>query len=198
MVSIARLRLSILSFSVFLLLAACSQRTVTRMDPSKQIDLSGRWNDSDSRMVANQMVSQFLNSPRYREYATEWGKRPAIIVGYIQNKTSEHIDAENFVKRFELEIFNSGLADLVESRDFRETIREERADQQEFATPETAARWGRETGAQLMLFGVMSSETDVYRNRRVVNYIITLYLTDIETTRRIWYGQEEIKKYIEN
>jgi penicillin-binding protein activator len=198
MVSIARLRLSILSISVFLLLAACSQRTVTRMDPSKQIDLSGRWNDSDSRMVANQMVSQFLNSPRYREYATEWGKRPAIIVGYIQNKTSEHIDAENFVKRFELEIFNSGLADVVESRDFRETIREERADQQEFATPETAARWGRETGAQLMLFGVMSSETDVYRNRRVVNYIITLYLTDIETTRRIWYGQEEIKKYIEN
>jgi penicillin-binding protein activator len=198
MVSIARLRLSILSISVFLLLAACSQRTVTRMDPSKQIDLSGRWNDSDSRMVANQMVSQFLNSPRYREYATEWGKRPAIIVGYIQNKTSEHIDAENFIKRFELEIFNSGLADLVESRDFRETIREERADQQEFATPETAARWGRETGAQLMLFGVMSSETDVYRNRRVVNYIITLYLTDIETTRRIWYGQEEIKKYIEN
>jgi penicillin-binding protein activator len=192
---VSPLSLLILSIALFW---GCSQRTVSRLDPSRQIDLSGRWNDSDSRMVAQTMVNQFLSSPRYDEYVKEYGKRPAIIVGYIQNKTSEHIDAENFIKRFELEIFNSGRADVVESRDFREMIREERADQQEFASPETAARWGRETGAQLMLFGVMSSETDVYRNRRVVNYLITLYLTDIESTRRIWYGQEEIKKFIEN
>ena len=32
-----------------------------------------------------------------------------------------------------------------------------------------------------MLFGEMSSETDTNNNRRVVNYITTLFLTDIET-----------------
>jgi len=181
-----------------LILFSCSQRTVTRVDPDQQIDLSGRWNDVDSKKVANKVVQQFINSPRYESYASDLGKTPAIIVGYINNKTSEHIDADNFIKKFELEIFNSGLADLVESREFRERLREERADQQEFASPETSAKWGKEYGADLMLFGTITSETDTYNSKKVVNYITTLYLTDLETNKRVWYGQEEIKKYIED
>jgi len=180
------------------ILFSCSSRSVTRVDPDQQIDLSGRWNDIDSKKVANKTVQQFLNSTRYEQYAADNGSTPAIIVGYINNKTSEHIDADNFIKKFEIEIFNSGLADLVESREFRDRLREERADQQEFASPETTAQWGREYGADLMLFGTMTSETDVYDKQKVVNYIVTLYLTDIETNKRVWYGQEEIKKYIEN
>ncbi len=180
-----------------LLVAACS-RSVTRVSPDTQIDLSGRWNDSDSRIVANKMVDEFLNSERYKEYARQTGATPAIIVGYVSNKTSEHIDADNFIKKFEVEIFNSGSADLVESPEFREKLRAERADQQQFSSSETAAQWGKEYGAELMLFGTMTSETDVYQKKRVVNYITTMYLTDIETNKRVWYGQEEIKKYIEN
>lgn len=185
-------------FSMALFIFGCASRTVTRVSPDEQIDLSGRWNDTDSRLVAEKMVMQFLNSPRYQSYTSDAGHTPAIIVGYINNKTSEHIDSDNYVKKFEMEIFNSGLADLVESAEFRERLREERADQQEFASPESAAQWGRELGADLMLFGTMTSETDAYNKRKVVNYITTLYLTDIETNRRVWYGQEEIKKYITN
>lgn len=184
-------------FSIAILFG-CSQRTVTRVSPDQQIDLSGRWNDVDSKMVANKMVQQFLNSPRYQQYSSDNGKTPAIIVGYIKNKTSEHIDSDNYIKKFEMEIFNSGLADLVESAEFREKLREERADQQEFSSPETAASWGKEYGADLMLFGTMTSEIDTYNKKKVVNYITTLYLTDLETNKRVWYGQEEIKKYIEN
>lgn len=180
------------------ILFGCARRTVTRVDPNEVIDLSGRWNDSDSRQVANKMVQQFLNSPRYQNYSGDNGKTPAIIVGYVLNKTSEHIDSDNYVKKFEMEIFNSGLADLVESAELRDRLREERAEQQEFSSPETTARWGREHGADLMLLGVMTSETDVYNKKKVINYITTLYLTDIETNKRVWYGQEEIKKYITN
>jgi penicillin-binding protein activator len=51
-------------------------------------------------------------------------------------------------------------------------------------------------GANLMLFGEMTSETDVLNKQRVVNYITTLFLTDMETNKRVWHGQHEIKKYI--
>ncbi len=192
------LQFSLIAVLGSFLLFGCARRTVTRVDPNEIIDLSGRWNDSDSRQVAGKMVQQFLNSPRYQAYSSDNGKTPAIIVGYIQNKTSEHIDSDNYVKKFEMEIFNSGLADLVESAEMREKLREERADQQEFASPETTARWGREYGADLMLLGTMTSEADVYNKKKVINYITTLYLTDIETNKRVWYGQEEIKKYITN
>jgi PBP1b-binding outer membrane lipoprotein LpoB len=171
-------------------------RSVSRVSPDQSIDLSGRWNDTDSRQVASKMIADLLGSEKFKDYAKALGKKPAIIVGLIRNKTSEHIDSDNYVKKFEFAIFNSGVADLVESDTFRDKLREERAQQQDFS--DQVARWGKEVGANLMLFGEMTSETDVYNNKRVVNYITTLFLTDMETNKRIWYSQEEIKKLIKN
>lgn len=175
----------------------CS-RKVTRMDPGNAIDLSGRWNDTDSRTVAESMTNELLNSEKFSSYAKEQGEKPTIMVGLVLNKTSEHIDADNFIKKIELTIFNSGIADMVESEKFRDELRKERAQQQDFASSETAAQWGMEMGADLILFGEMNSETDTYNKQRVVNYIVTLFLTDVETNKRVWYGQKEIKKYIKN
>ncbi len=172
----------VLCFLTVSILISCA-RSVSRINPDQQIDLSGRWNDSDSRMVAQ---SKSLS------------KKPSIIVGLIRNKTSEHIDSDNYIKKFELAIYNSNSADLVESDGFRDKLRLERAEQQDFASNNTASKWGKEQGANLMLFGEMTSETDVYNKKRVVNYVTTLFLTDIETNKRVWYGQEEIKKFIKN
>lgn len=177
--------------------SSCS-RSVTRVDPATEYDFSGRWNDSDSRIVADKMIAELMNSERFKEYVKAKGSRPAIIIGLVKNKTSEHIDAANYIKKLETAIFNANIANLVENDEFRDKLRVERANQQEFADPATVKEWGKETGADLMLFGEMTSETDVYNKDRVVNYVTTLFLTDIETNQRVWYGQQEIKKHIRN
>src|SRR5258708_2903815 len=46
---------------------ACFSKRVTRIEPSAVTDLSGRWNDTDSRLVANQLVEQSLASGRSEE-----------------------------------------------------------------------------------------------------------------------------------
>lgn len=193
------IRLKAIVILMFVVLCiSCAPRTVTRIEPDTQIDLSGRWNDSDSRLVADKMIHDLFESERFKEYANENGKKPTIVVGIIKNKTSEHIDAANYIKKFEMAIYNSNFADLVESDEFRDKLRQERAEQQDFADPATMAQWGKEIGADLMLFGEMSSEIDEYNKRRVVNYVTTLFLTDIETNKRVWYGQHEIKKMVKN
>lgn len=188
----------IIFFLLFCLFFACQTRSVTRISPETQIDLSGRWNDADSRLVADKMIEELITSEKFREYAEASARKPAIVVGLIKNKTSEHIDANNYIKKLEIAIFNSGIAELVESDEFRDKLRVERSQQQDFADPSTVAQWGKEIGADLMLFGEMDSETDTSNNKRIVNYITTLYLTDIETNKRIWYGQKEIKKIVKN
>ncbi len=187
-----------IGFLLLVLLSAACARTVSRIDPTQQVDLSGRWNDTDSRQVADKMIQELLNSDKFKEYSKALSKKPAIIVGLVRNKTSEHIDSDTYIKKLELAIFNSGVAELVESATFRDKLREERAQQQDFASSASASKWGKEEGANLMLFGEMTSETDTYQGKRVVNYITTLFLTDIETNKRVWYGQHEIKKYIRN
>ena len=181
---------------LLLALAGCQTRQVTRLDPATEIDLSGRWNDTDSRKVADQMIFDLFDSDSFKNYAKNKSTKPVIVVGMSRNKTSEHIDADNFIKKFEVVIHNSGVADLVESDQFRDQLRVERLEQQDYADPATVKKMGMESGADLMLFGEMTSETDTDNNRRVVNYITTLFLTDIQTNKRVWYGQNEIKKYV--
>jgi len=132
-----------LSVFLLVLVMGCA-RSVTRMNPSEAVDLSGRWNDTDSREVANSMMADLLGSEKFKEYAKALAKKPTIIVGLVRNKTSEHIDSDTYIKKLELAIFNSGVADLVESDAFRDKLREERAQQQDFADPATVAKWGVE------------------------------------------------------
>ncbi|MGB5980059.1 MAG: penicillin-binding protein activator LpoB, partial [Cyclobacteriaceae bacterium] len=121
----------------------CAKRTVTRVSPDEQIDLSGRWNDTDSKMVASEMTSDVLNRPWIDEHRSSTGKKPVVIIGTITNRTHEHIEPENFVKDMEREFINTGSVRIVQDASFRERIREERADQNEFSSQETAKVWGK-------------------------------------------------------
>lgn len=189
------LSVSLLVLVIFL--TACS-RSVTRVSPDQQIDLSGRWNDTDSKLVAEEMIKDVLNRPWKSDFQSAKNRRPVVIVGIVANRSAEHIEAETFIKDIEREFINSGMVRVVQNAEFREKLREERADQGEFASPETQARWGRELGADFMMFGVINSTTDSYKKEKVVNYKVNLELANLETNEKVWIGDKEIKKYIKN
>ncbi len=181
-----------------LLAAGCQRRTVVRVDTDRAIDLSGRWNDTDSRLVAEEMITDALGRPWVGRFEGTHDRPPVIIVGEVRNRTHEHIDAELFIRNMEREFINSGMVRVVQGAEFREQIREERADQFEYASPETAARWRRETGADYMLTGTVNSVVDRYRRDQVVLYQVNLELSDMETNEKVWIGEKQIRKTIRN
>jgi hypothetical protein len=194
---------NIFKFALVLLVIAtisCTPtREVRRVSPDQQFDLSGRWNDSDAKMTADAMIAQVLNEAWLSEYQKENdGKRPVVIVGLINNKTSEHISAETFIKDIERAFLKDRRVRLVQAGDKREQLRGERADQQDYASPETTKRWGRELGADFIMQGSINSTVDSFNKDKVVSYKINLELTNIETNEIVWIGDKEIKKVISN
>ena len=183
---------------IALVSVACSPHTVTRVSPDQQIDLSGRWNDTDSKLVAEEMINDVLNRPWREDFNRAYSKKPVVIVGIVSNKSNEHIESETFIKDVEREFINSGLVRVVQNSVFREKLREERAQQGEFASIETQAKWGKELGADFMMFGVITSIVDQYGKERVNNYKVNLELANIETNEKVWIGDKEIKKFIRN
>jgi len=190
-------------FSIFLIagmvvfISGCfSSRKVDRVSPDEQIDLSGRWNDTDSRLTAEALTDQMLNERWLPDFERSHNRRPVVIVGLIRNKSHEHIDAETFIKDIEKAIIRDGSVRLVQAGEKREELRMERADQQEFASAATAKKWGLELGADFMLQGTINSIVDEYRREKVVAYQIDLELTNLETNEIVWIGDKKIKKYI--
>jgi hypothetical protein len=62
--------------------SACAIRRVSRIDPAAVTDLSGNWNDVDSRLVALELINQSLAAPWARQYAdAHGGQAPTLIIG---------------------------------------------------------------------------------------------------------------------
>ncbi|MCF6359259.1 MAG: penicillin-binding protein activator LpoB [Cyclobacteriaceae bacterium] len=185
-------------FILALLASGCATKKVTRLDPNDQIDLSGRWNDTDSKQVAEQMSRDVLSKPWLIRFEGNEERPPVVIIGIIVNRTSEHIEAETFVKDVEIEFVNSGKVRVVANDLFRDKLREEKAQQQTNATPESQQKIAAELGADFMLFGTINSTIDEYKKERLVNYKVNLELINLKTTEKVWIGDKEIKKYIKN
>lgn len=173
----------------------CSGREVTRVDTNEEIALSDRWNDKDSQLVAEEMVTDMLAFPWARDFELQNTSRPAIIIQRISNKSHEHIAIDTFVNDIKRSIIRSGRADFVASGDERNSIRDERKDQELNAVQ--AKEQGQELAADFAISGSVNSIVDEVGDDRVTFYQVDMKLIDMSNNREVWNGQKKIKKFQE-
>ena len=192
------LRAAVALLAGTMLLGGCASETkVTRVDTEVVTDLSGRWNDTDSRMVAETMIKEALGSPWLENYTRSKSKQPVVVVGTILNRSHEHIDVQTFVTDLSRELTNSQKVTFVAGKGEREEIREERREQAVHALEDTQKAPGKEIGADYMLKGNISTILDESQGVKAVFYQVDLELIDLQNNVKSWFGQKKIKKVIE-
>jgi uncharacterized protein (TIGR02722 family) len=173
--------------------------SVQRLSTSQTTDLSGRWNDTDARLVAEEMTQDIIKRPWRTNFINTYQRQPVLIVGDILNKSHEHIDAEPFIKDIERELLNAQSVRIVTHGVFREKVRQERSESGYSAThTDLQKKFGRELGADFMLFGTINTiiDTKTEGKRRVIFYQVNLELVDLSTNEVVWIGDKKIKKYV--
>lgn len=179
-------------------LAGCGAGTrVTRVEESVVTDLSGRWNDTDSRLVAEAMVKEALGNPWLENYVRAKSRQPVVVVGSIVNRSHEHINVQTFVTDLSRELTNSQKVTFVAGKGEREEIREERREQAAQAREDTQKAPGKEIGADFMLKGNISTILDEAEGVKAVFYQVDLEMIDLENNVKSWFGQKKIKKVVE-
>ena len=171
-------------------------KVVSRIEPDKTVDLSGDWNDTDSRLVAQEMIQDVLSRTWIADFKSEKQRAPDVIVGTVRNRSDEHIQTIPFIKNLEKELINSGRVNFVANKEERTEVRDERADQQENASPESMKKFQKETGADFMLQGDITTIIDQEGGDKVKYYQVNLELVNIESNRKAWIGEKKIKKLV--
>ena len=184
--------------SVALALSGCGHETkVTRVDAGIVIDLSGRWNDTDSRMVAEAMVKDALQYPWLGNFEKANQRPPVVVVGTVLNSSHEHISVQTFITDLERELTNSQKITFVAGKGERDEVRNERKEQAIYASEDTQKAPGKETGADFMMKGTIATILDEADGTKAVFYQVDLQMINLENNAKVWYGQKKIKKVVE-
>jgi len=191
------LKLFAIAMALSVTLAGCATK-VERIKPDEVVDLSGAWNDTDSRLVSEEMINDMLSRPWVSNFQRRTGKQPAVIVGSVRNLSHEHINVNTFVNDIQRALVNSGQVTFVASSTEREEVRDERMDQDINASAATRKAMGQEYGADYMLKGQINTIIDMDGTTQVRYYQVDLTLISLADNRKVWLGQKKIKKEVTN
>ncbi|GLS83346.1 penicillin-binding protein activator LpoB [Paraferrimonas haliotis] len=173
-------------------LSAC-QSKVEYGDAGEVETVNENFGSTDLQAIAAKMVDSMLTFPPVMEMTAN--DRPIIFVDRIKNKTSEHIDTESITDSISTKLLRSGKFRFVDMTKV-DAVRKQLDYQNSsgMVDPSTAISFGRQVGAQYMLYGNLSSIVKQQSSTRDVYYKMTMRLMDLETGLIEWQDEKEIRK----
>ncbi len=191
----------IVGFVALAMVAGCAhqKRSVKReKEPGQAEELSGNWSAVDAKETSEAIIKDCFSQGWLDAFAKEAGRKPQIRVRNIVNKTDEHIDAQVFIKNLEKAMVNSGKVSVLAQEGAElNSVR----DEQKMATSGESEGDNVSVGNQkLGDFAVavrMTSILDQVEGKKTKFYKINAELLNTTTGEKVWIGDHEIQKTIE-
>ncbi|MBU3004373.1 penicillin-binding protein activator LpoB [Paraglaciecola arctica] len=187
------LLLSVVGLSISLL-AGCANKTVVSYGDAQAVETTDiNFGSTDLQTIAKQMTESLIQSPVVGTMTTH--SRPIVFVDSIKNKTSEHIDTESLSDSISTQLLRSGKFRFVDM-DKVNAVREQIDYQNEsgLVNPDKALQFGKQVGAEYMLYGNLASIVKTSSDKSDVYYKFTMRLMDLESGLVEWADETEIRK----
>jgi uncharacterized protein (TIGR02722 family) len=176
-------------------------------DPGKVETLTIDWGSTDLQTLAGGMVESLIGSKNlnYLEqpYKRE-DKRIVLVFGGVENRTAEHIDTDSIRSKIQTQLVDCGKFKVFADRQGQDEIGEQVRFQQGSGRvdPETARAFGRQFGADVVLYGRLFSiekskgrtlESGLYKKDDVY-YQFVLECVNIDSGEILWQSEKELRK----
>ncbi|MEW5800759.1 MAG: penicillin-binding protein activator LpoB [bacterium] len=164
--------------------------TVQYGDPGAVDTMTLDFGSTDLQTIAEKMVQSLLVSPVLGD------KRPVLFVSQVKNKTAEHIDTKSITDSISTALLKSGKVRFTAASEINKDLLEQLEYQQNagLVNPATQKQFGKQIGADYMLYGEITSINKSAGRKKDVYYKITLKLADIESGIIEWADEKEIRK----
>lgn len=189
--SLLKLLCLLTGMSLILIMSTGCAGKIGYGDAQQQETLTVDFGSTDLQLIAEKMVNSMLRIPLF-----ERGERPVVFVSSVKNKTMEHIDTKSITDKIRTTLIQSGKVRFTATSDIPNEI----LDQLEYqrgsglVDPRTRKEYGKQIGADYILYGEIGSIVKRAGRRTDVYYKITLNLADIQTGIIEWADEKEIRK----
>ncbi|MCZ6633781.1 MAG: penicillin-binding protein activator LpoB, partial [bacterium] len=125
----------------------------TYEDPKTIALLDDRFNENDMQLIAKKMANSILSAP----WMDSAGGTPAVMIGKMRNRTSEHIDMVALSDKLRTTLIQSGRLRFVDVLNRRDIAEEYEYQNSGYVNPAQAKAPGNQTGSDYILTGTLSS-----------------------------------------
>ena len=170
---------------------------VERVDVNTTIDLSGDWNDTDSRQTAEALIGDQYLVKWAETYAQQHGRKPVVKIGRITVRSNGDVIATDiFANDLVRTLVNRQMADAVAATAETDQARQERLEQEKHASATTRKENFQETGSDFLILGTINVQDDQSDGKKVKFYSVDLKMTEVQTQKQVWFGNHKIKKAV--
>lgn len=199
------MKLTLAFLALLPLAASCS--SVKYDDPDKVETLTIDFGSTDLQTLARDMTESLNASPQLAYFdnpSKGSDKRIVMLVGGVNNRTSEHIDTQGITDAIRSALLNGGRFRFVTGQQGQDEIGEQVRFQQGSGRvdPAQARAFGKQVGAEAVLYGTLRS-IEKTKGRTIesggqkkedVWYQFVLECVNIETGEIIWSNIKELRK----
>lgn len=191
-------RFTVVLLGLLVLITGClSTQTTQWLHPDTVLDVGDKWNDTDSKRVAEEMIGDALSRPWLRQHQEDNnGKNPVVVIGKITSWCREYVNTHIFIDYLQAALTQSGEVTFVENKGADAYIQDKQESTVFHDSGETAKQAAGGADADYQLLGEVNSVTNLQGESYIKFYLVNLSLVNIETNEKIWIGEKKIKKML--
>jgi penicillin-binding protein activator len=190
---------SILTIS--LLASSCGSFKAQRVDANtsdeKGLSITDNWMSADTTQAVSDVIKQMRAHPGFSKMKARFGT-PKVFIAEVQNQTSEaYFPIGDLNDELLNELSLSGDFELVDAQAREQILKEITYQNDGMVDPATAKKIGKQTGADIMIFGNVYMKPEKRDGKTIKEYSVNMRMTDIEKATEVLRTRTKVFKYSE-
>jgi uncharacterized protein (TIGR02722 family) len=187
--------------SLSLLASSCGSFKAQRVDANtsdeKGLSITDNWMSADTTQAIADIIKQMKAHPGFNRAKTKFGV-PKVFVAEVQNQTSEaYFPIGDLNDELLNELSMSGDFELVDNQAREKLLKEVTYQNDGMVDPATAKKIGKQTGADIMIFGNVYMKPEKRDGKTIKEYSVNMRMTDIERATEVLRTRTKVFKYSE-
>lgn len=188
--------------SMALIFTSCSsfkaERVDTQTSDEKALKITDSWMGQDTVLAVKEVLAQLEKHKGFQKYLAKKQGTPKLFVAEVQNNTAEaYFPIDDMNDELLNELSASGEYVLIDAKARDKILKEITYQNEGMVDPKTVKSIGKQTGADLMIFGNVYMKPESRDGKTIKQYTVNLRMTDIETAEEVARTRAKIDKFSE-